>query len=130
MSDGHDHDLMVELNIKMNQLCKATKTYYEEHNAVHMKMIEKIDKNQELAGNWVKEVHDRIDGQVQSSVNRLDSCHRTFLQSKTFYWILAFVIVGLVSLAGYASYNRAEIQKDKMFHYSIENKQTKIEENN
>lgn len=111
MGDKDDHDLLVELNTKLGQLCKNTEKNYLENNKAHDKIIEKIDENHKTVNGWVQNVHERIDDQVVSSTNRVDTCHKTFLQSKIFYWVVGFIIAGLVSVWGFASVQQSRITK-------------------
>lgn len=122
MADKNDHDLIVELSTKMTQLCRTTEKHYNENIKTHDKILEKIDDNLELTDKWVSGVHDRIDAQLKEKTGQVAECHKTFLQSKTFYWVVGFIIAGVISVWGFAAmvYDKAEKTEDKIIEYHPE----------
>lgn len=98
--DKNDHDLLVTLSTKMDELCrnadKSQKGNKEDHEAIS----KQIDKNHEKTDQWVSAVHDRIDDQLKTKTSQVSICNARFVQSKVFYWIIGFIIIGLFSTWG------------------------------
>jgi len=109
--DKEDHDLLVKLTTKMDQLCKTNKTVNEGNEKAHNAILNQIDKNHEKSDKWISAVHDRIDNQLLEKTNQVAICHKTFLQSKIFYWVVGFIIAGLVSAWGTISLFDTRVDK-------------------
>ena len=98
--DKNDHDLLVTLSTKMDQLCKTNKTVNDGNEKAHDAILKQIDRNHEKTDQWVSAVHDRIDDQLKTKTDQVTLCHKTFVQSKVFYWLIGFIIIGLFSTWG------------------------------
>ena len=98
--DKNDHDLLVTLSTKMDQLCKTNKTVNDGNEKAHDAILKEIDKNHEKTDKWVSAVHDRIDDQLTAKTSQVSICNARFVQSKVFYWIIGFVVIGLFSAWG------------------------------
>jgi len=98
--DKNDHDLLVTLSTKMDDLCRNSNKSQELNKEDHKTILKQIDKNHEKSDQWVSAVHDRIDDQLKTKTDQVTLCHKTFVQSKVFYWLVGFIIVGLFSAWG------------------------------
>jgi hypothetical protein len=98
--DKNDHDLLVTLSTKMDQLCKVNTKSEGTNKEAHDAILKQIDKNHEKTDQWVSAVHDRIDDQLKTKTNQVSICNARFVQSKVFYWIIGFVVFGLFSAWG------------------------------
>jgi len=98
--DKKDHDLLVTLTNKMDELCRAGSKSDEGNKEAHDAILKRIDGNHEKTDKWVSAVHDRIDDQLKTKTDQVTLCHKTFVQSKVFYWVTGFIIIGLFSAWG------------------------------
>jgi hypothetical protein len=82
MADQKDHDLLIAINAKLTGLCKNFNDLKNDNKNAHQKI-------------W-----DGINCQNDKK-----------LPSKIFYWVMPFVILGLMGIAGLASTNRYSLGK-------------------
>ena len=95
--DKKDHDLLVTLTNKMDELCRVGHKSDKGNKEAHDAILKRIDDNHEKTDKWVSAVHDRIDDQLKTKTDQVTLCHKTFVQSKVFYWVAGFIIIGVVS---------------------------------
>ena len=72
----NDHDLLIELNQKMTDMCKSIDKEFRTNTVAHKDILDKIEKQR-----------DCINGQS-----------KRFISSKLFYWLVGFIILGLFSI--------------------------------
>jgi predicted component of viral defense system (DUF524 family) len=102
--DKEDRDLLIKLSTKMDQLCKTTNQNSKDNIEAHKEIIQKIDSNFKTTTTWVENVHERIDDQIKGTAERVEKYNEAFIQSKVFYWVVGFIIAGIVSAWGTISY--------------------------
>jgi len=78
--DQKDHDALIRLETKIEQLCKT---------------VGKIDG--------------KIDEQQLACTCRVADCHKIFASSKLFYWSMALIIAALIAIGGLALKNQEHI---------------------
>lgn len=71
-----DHDLLIQLNQKMTDMCKSMDKEFKTNSDAHQDILDKIEKQR-----------DCINGQS-----------KRFISSKLFYWLVGFIILGLMSI--------------------------------
>jgi len=114
--DQKDRDLLIKLNTKMDQLCETANKNNKDNTEAHKDIMQKIDDNFKTTTKWVDNVHGRIDDQIKGTAGRIEKYNETFLQSKTFYWVVGFVIAGLLSAWGTITYLGKEVHQVKTKH--------------
>ena len=82
-----DHDLLIKLDQKMTDMCKNQTDSAAANLKAHDAIIEKIEAQQKC-----------IMGQSHK-----------FVSSKLFYWLLGFIIIGLISIGGVTADNNSKI---------------------
>jgi len=118
--DKEDRDLLIKLSAKMDLLCKTANENNQDNKDTHKEIINKIDDNFRKTTIWVENVHERIDEQIKGTTQRVDSYNKTFLQSKTFYWVVGFIIAGLISAWASIAYFGTEVKIVKKDHSTFE----------
>lgn len=83
----NDHDLLTKLDQKMTDMRDTMKTDAASNIKAHDAILEKIE------------------GQQKCIMNQ---SHK-FVSSKLFYWLLGFIIVGLVTIGGVTADNNSKI---------------------
>ncbi len=95
----NDHDLLIKLDQKMTDICVNMKTDSQINIKAHNDIMKKIDEQRKCIINQSK----------------------TFVSSKLFYWLLGFVILGLVGTATFSADNNTKISnlatKVEMLHH-------------
>ncbi len=109
--DKNDHDLIVTLTNKIDELCRAAHKSDNGNKEDHDAILKQIDKNHEKTDQWVSAVHDRIDDQLKTKSDQVTLYHKTFVQSKVFYWLIGFIIVGLFSTWGTVAFIDTRVDK-------------------
>lgn len=129
--DQKDRDLLIKLSTKMDQMCKAVDKNNKENTDAHGNIIKEIKDNFKTTGKWVETIHDRIDKQIENVHDRIDDqikdcseksdkINERFLLSKTFYWVVGFVIAGLLSAWASITYIGGEVKDVKKDQVIIE----------
>ena len=77
----NDHDLLTRLDTKMDNMSGA---------------VEKLDKK-------VDKLDEKVDSFVETAAKREIENSKRFLSSKTFYWVLGFVIACLIGAYGFSA---------------------------
>ena len=83
----NDHDLLTKLDQKMTDMCKNQ----TESTAANLKAHDAI--------------MEKIEGQQKCIMNQ---SHK-FVSSKLFYWLMGFIILGLVGIGGVTADNNSKI---------------------
>ena len=89
-----DHDLLISINAKLTALCAQIRDFKIDNKDDHDKIWEGVEKTKDSK-----------------------------LPAKVFYWLMPFVILGLISLGGLASSNRYSLGKiEKAIELHMEKK--------
>ena len=83
----NDHDLLTRLDQKMTDMCKNQGKDAASNIKAHDAILEKIAGQQKCI---------------------MDQSHK-FVSSKLFYWLLGFIIIGLVGIGGVTADNNGKI---------------------
>jgi len=83
----NDHDLLTKLDQKMTDMCKNQENAAAANIKAHDAILEKIEGQQKCL---------------------LDQSHK-FVSSKLFYWLLGFIIIGLIGIGGVTADNNGKI---------------------
>lgn len=83
----NDHDLLIKLDQKLTDMGSAIKTDSAANTKAHDAILEKIDEQRTCIFN-------------QS---------RNFVSTKLFYWLLGFIILGLIGIGGVTADNNTKI---------------------
>ena len=99
-----DHDLLIKVDTKMSELCKLVRKNIAENSKQHEQFFAKIDSvNMELSGHQL-------------------GCERKFISARFFYWLIPFLIAGIISIASISGSNINEIGNLKTEVQNIEEK--------
>ena len=92
-----DHDLLIKLDQKMTD----------------------VFKNQEKEAASNIKAHDAIMEKIESQRRCIAGQSSRFVSSKLFYWLLGFIILGLVAIGGVTADNNSKISviQTQMHHY-------------
>ena len=80
----NDHDLLVSISTKVTSLCSDFQSVKSENREDHQKM------------------NDRLETNIDKKLN-----------AKIFYWLIPFIIAGLLAVGGIASDNHYEIGQNE-----------------
>ena len=83
----NDHDLLTKLDQKMTDMCEIQKGSTANNIKAHSDIMKKIDVQQECI---------------------MNQSHK-FVSSRLFYWLLGFIIIGLVAIGGVTADNNTKI---------------------
>ena len=83
----NDHDLLTKLDQKMTDMCDIQKASTANNIKAHSDIMTKIDAQQECI---------------------MNQSHK-FVSSRLFYWLLGFIIIGLVAIGGVTADNNTKI---------------------
>ena len=79
-----DHDILIRLSTKMDQLCKSVTKIDKENKEAHTVIIDRMDKN-------LDKLNQKQDAYSQGKIDQVNECGNKFLHSRVFYWITAFI---------------------------------------
>jgi hypothetical protein len=83
---SEDHDAVIKLRTSVKILCGKVDKFIDNNRADHEKINDLL-------------------------VNQIIEAPKTFLSSKTFYWVAGFLIIGLLSVGASTIDNRVEIKE-------------------
>ena len=79
-------------------------------------LIGEFKETREKIGEVKDLIHEKFSYQKEYCSQRQIDNSKTFLQSKVFFWVIGFVIVGIIALSGYTSTIKTDVDFIKEKH--------------
>lgn len=94
--DSKEKEVLIRVDQKLTDLCKQIDANEIENRQAHEYIIKTMD-------DWKIHVDGKFTTRNGRMTTQVQECNRRFVNSKIFYWVLSFVVAGLLSLATYVA---------------------------